>query len=178
MCDIPALLMGAVRRHPENPWVVLDTERWLTAPFPHADGTREAARRAAALIRATLRRQGVVRDALTWQADNGAAMASPPVATRLTALGVTNSHSRSHTSHDHPYTEAPCKTLKDWPDFPDRFPRLAAAFAPHPQVCRRPAPAPGPPGPRGYQSPGESPVNGEREYLVLIDPRGLDTYRK
>lgn len=35
-----ALLMRAVRWHTDNPWVRLYTERWLTAPFQHADGTR------------------------------------------------------------------------------------------------------------------------------------------
>ena len=37
-----ALLMRAVRWHTDNPWVLLYTERWLTAPFQHADGTRAA----------------------------------------------------------------------------------------------------------------------------------------
>jgi RNA-directed DNA polymerase len=37
-----ALLMRAVRRHTDNPWVLLYIERWLQAPFQRADGTREA----------------------------------------------------------------------------------------------------------------------------------------
>ncbi len=93
---------------------------WLLAPT-------EAAWRAAALIRATLRRQGVARDALPWHADNGAAMASQPVAALLTELGVTKSHSRPHTSNDNPYSEAHFKTLTYRPDFPDRFASLPAA---------------------------------------------------
>ena len=93
---------------------------WLVAPT-------EAQGLAAALIRATVRRHGVARDTLTLHADNGAAMVSPPVAALLTELGVTTSHSRPHTSNDNPYSEAPCKTLKYQPAFPDRFPRLAAA---------------------------------------------------
>jgi putative transposase len=93
---------------------------WLVAPT-------EAAWLAAALIRATVRRQGVARDRLTLHADNGAAMASQPVAALLEALGVTKSHSRPHTSNDNPFSEAQFKTLKYRPDFPDRFPSLAAA---------------------------------------------------
>ena len=85
----------------------------------------EAAWRAAALIRATLRRQGVTRGALTLHADNGAAMASQPVAALLTERGVTKSH--SHPSHDNPYSEAQFKTLQYRPDFPDRFASLPAA---------------------------------------------------
>jgi len=67
------------------------------------------------------------RGALTLRANNGAAMASQPVAALLTALGVTKSHSRPHTSNDNPYSEAQFKTLKYRPHFPDRFPSLPAA---------------------------------------------------
>ena len=93
---------------------------WLVA-------RQEAAWLAAALIRATIRRQGVARARLTLHADNGAAMASQPVAALLEDLGVTKSHSRPHTSNDNPFSEAQFKTLKYRPDFPDRFPSLAAA---------------------------------------------------
>jgi putative transposase len=93
---------------------------WLLAPT-------EAAWLAAALIRATLRRQGVTRGPLTLHADHGAAMASQPVAALLTELGVTKRHARPHTSNDNPYSEAHFKTLKYRPDFPDRFPSLPAA---------------------------------------------------
>jgi hypothetical protein len=44
-------------------------------------------------------------------------------------------------------------------------------------VWGRPAPTPGPAGPRGDQSPRGSPVTRERDFPVLICPRGLDTYR-
>ena len=33
------LLMKAVRRHTDNPWVLLYVERWLTAPLQRSDGT-------------------------------------------------------------------------------------------------------------------------------------------
>ncbi len=118
-------LPGPVKGQYYRLYVILDIYSryvvgWLLAPT-------EAAWLAAVLIRATLRRQGVARDALTLHADNGAAMASQPVAALLTELGVTNSHARPHTSNDNPYSEAQFKTLKYRPDFPDRFPSLAAA---------------------------------------------------
>ena len=36
------LLMRAVRRHTDNPWVLLYIQRWLKAPFQREDGTIEA----------------------------------------------------------------------------------------------------------------------------------------
>ena len=36
-----ALLMKAVRKHTDTPWVLLYIERWLKAPFQRADGTLE-----------------------------------------------------------------------------------------------------------------------------------------
>ncbi|WP_026961073.1 reverse transcriptase domain-containing protein [Alicyclobacillus herbarius] len=33
------LLMKAVRKHTDNPWVILYIERWLKAPFQLSDGT-------------------------------------------------------------------------------------------------------------------------------------------
>ena len=36
------LLMKVVRRHTDQKWVLLYTERWLTAPVIHPDGTEEA----------------------------------------------------------------------------------------------------------------------------------------
>ena len=118
-------LPGPVQGQYYRLYVILDIYSravvgWLVAPT-------EAKWLAAALIRATVRRQGVARDALTLHADNGAAMVSQPVAALLTELGVTKSHSRPHTSNDNPYSEAQFKTLKYRPDFPDRFPSLAAA---------------------------------------------------
>ena len=47
-------------------------------------------------------------------------------------LGVTTTQSRPQVSHDHPYAEAPFKTLKYRPNFPERFGSLedARAFCP------------------------------------------------
>lgn len=54
-------------------------------------------------------------------------MASQPVTARLEALRVTQSDFRPHTSNDNRFSEASCKTLKYWPDFPHRFPTLVGA---------------------------------------------------
>jgi len=89
-------LPGPVKGQYSRLYVILDIYSravvgWLLAPT-------EAAGLAAALIRATLRRQGVTRGPLTLHADHGAAMASQPVAALVTEPGVTKSHARPHTS--------------------------------------------------------------------------------
>jgi putative transposase len=56
-------------------------------------------------------------------------MTSKPVALLLADLGVTKTHSRPQVSHDHPYSEAQCKTRKYRPNFPERFGSLEDARA-------------------------------------------------
>ena len=56
-------------------------------------------------------------------------MRSKPVATLLSDLSVTKSHSRPHVSDDNPYSEAQFKTLKYQPDFPARFDSIEHARA-------------------------------------------------
>ena len=56
-------------------------------------------------------------------------MTSKPVVQLLVDLGVARSHSRPHVSNDNPYSEATFKTLKYFPDFPDRFGSLQHARA-------------------------------------------------
>jgi putative transposase len=73
------------------------------------------------LLADTIANQHVDRGQLTIHADRGTSMASKPVAFLLADLGVTKSHSRPHTSNDNPYSEAQFKTLKQRPEFPDRF---------------------------------------------------------
>jgi putative transposase len=82
---------------------------------------REAASLARRLIATTVAREGVAPGQLTVHADRGAVMISKPVAFLLADLGVTKSHSRPHVSNDNPFSEAPFKTLKYHPSFPDRF---------------------------------------------------------
>ena len=81
----------------------------------------ERAHLAERLLADTITNQHVSRDQLTIHADRGTSMASKPVAFLLADLGVTKSHSRPHTSNDNPYSEAQFKTLKQRPEFPDRF---------------------------------------------------------
>ena len=57
-------------------------------------------------------------------ADNGTSMTSKNVATLLSDLNITRSHSRPHVSDDNPYSEAIFKTLKYCPVFPGTFASL------------------------------------------------------
>jgi putative transposase len=82
---------------------------------------REAADLAKRLIADTCDKQAIDPDQLTLHADRGSSMTSKPVAQRLADLGVTKTHSRPSVSDDNPYSEAPFKTLKYRPDFPERF---------------------------------------------------------
>jgi putative transposase len=77
----------------------------------------------------TIAKQAVDPGQLTIHADRGASMASKPVAFLLADLGVTKSHSRPHCSNDNPYSERQFKTLKQRPEFPDRFGCLEDAHA-------------------------------------------------
>jgi putative transposase len=73
------------------------------------------------LLADTIAKQHVDRGQLTIHADRGTSMASKPVAFLLADLGVTKSHSRPRCSNDNPYSESQFKTLKQRPEFPDRF---------------------------------------------------------
>lgn len=87
---------------------------WMTAP-------RQSAVLAEELIAETCRRKGIERDQLTVHADRGSLMRSKLVAQLLANVGVTKTHLRPHVSNDNPFSEATFKTLKDRPDFPERF---------------------------------------------------------
>lgn len=60
-------------------------------------------------------------------ADGGAAMTSKPLASLLSDLDITRSHSRPHTSNDNPFSEAQFKTMKYLPDYPDHFESIGHA---------------------------------------------------
>ncbi len=79
----------------------------------------ESAELAEAFIAETIARMGAAPRSL--HADRGSSMTSKPVAQLLVDLGVARSHSRPHVSNDNPYSEANFKTLKYFPEFPDRF---------------------------------------------------------
>jgi putative transposase len=81
----------------------------------------ERAQLAERLLAEAIAKQHVTPDQLTIHADRGTSMASKPVAFLLADLGVTKSHSRPHCSNDNPYSESQFKTLKQRPEFPDRF---------------------------------------------------------
>lgn len=79
------------------------------------------------LIAETARKQGIQPDQLTLHADNGSPMKGKSLSQLLVDLGITQSHSRPHTSDDNPFSEAQFKTMKYRPDYPDRFSSIAAA---------------------------------------------------
>ena len=82
---------------------------------------RECQHLAERLLRETAIKEQIRPDQLTIHADRGAAMTSRPVSQLMASLGVSRSHSRPHTSNDNPYSESQFKTLKNHPDFLDRF---------------------------------------------------------
>jgi putative transposase len=82
---------------------------------------RESADLARRLIRETVVKQSVVEEQLTIHSDRGPSMTSHGVAQLLASLGVTKSHSRPQVSNDNPFSESQFKTMKYWPEFPDRF---------------------------------------------------------
>ena len=109
------------------PYVMLDVFSryvvgWMVA---HSESAVLAER----FIHETCSRQEIGRDQLTIHADRGSAMTSKPVAFLLADLGVTKTHSRPHVSNDNPFSEAPFKTLKYRPDFPERFGAIQGARA-------------------------------------------------
>lgn len=87
---------------------------WMIAP-------RESAELAQQLIADTVSRHDVMPGKLTLHADRGTSMRSKPVASLLVDLDVAKSHSRPYTSDDNPYSESQFKTMKNRPDFPERF---------------------------------------------------------
>lgn len=81
----------------------------------------ECASHASRLFRSACDHQGVAPGQLAVHADRGAVMTSKTLAQLFADLGVTRSYSRPHTSNDNPYSESHFKTVKYFPDYPDRF---------------------------------------------------------
>lgn len=90
---------------------------------------RESAALASTLIEQSVKKHAIRPGQLTVHADRGAAMTSKPVALLLADLGITKTHSRPHVSNDNPFSEAQIKTLKYWPEFPERFGSIEDARA-------------------------------------------------
>jgi len=82
---------------------------------------RESATLAQHLIAETCRREAIAPGQLTLHADRGGPMRAKATALLLADLGVTQSHSRPHTSNDNPFSESHFKTMKYQPQFPQRF---------------------------------------------------------
>lgn len=120
-------LLGPAKWTYYHLYVVLDIYRRYVVGWLLAE--RESALLAEQLLAETIRKEGISAEQLTLHADRGTSMASKPVALLLADLGVTKSHPRPHVSNDNPSSEAQFKTLKDRPNFPDRFGSLEEARA-------------------------------------------------
>jgi transposase InsO family protein len=108
-------------------YVLLDIYSRYAVGWLLAD--QESAALAEVLVEESCRKQGVIADQLTLHADNGGPMRAKSLALLLSDLGVSESHSRPHTSDDNPFSEAHFKTLKYHPTYPDRFGCLEDARA-------------------------------------------------
>lgn len=82
---------------------------------------RALARLAQRLLREAFVREGVQPGQLTVHSDRGSQMVSQPVTELWATLGVVPSLSRPRVPDDNPFSESQFRTLKDRPDFPERF---------------------------------------------------------
>lgn len=87
---------------------------WLIADRESKDLARQ-------LIQKSALKQGIQRGQLTIHADNGPVMISHTLSQLLDNLGITKTHNRPYTSDDNPFSESQFKTLKYFPEFPERF---------------------------------------------------------
>jgi putative transposase len=100
-------------------YVVLDlfsryVVAWLIA-------LKALARLARQLLREAFLREGVQPGQLTVHSDRGSQMVAQSVIDLWATLGVVPSLSRPRVPDDNPFSESQFRTLKDRPDFPDRF---------------------------------------------------------
>lgn len=117
-------LAGPVKGVYYDAYVMIDIySRYIVGAHVHA---RESGPLAEEMMKQIFGIHGVPQ---VVHADRGTSMTSKTVATLLTDLGVTRSHSRPHVSNDNPYSEALFKTLKYLPVFPERFGCLQDARA-------------------------------------------------
>ena len=87
------------------------------------------ARLARWLLREAFLREAVQPGQLTVHSDRGPQMVSQSVTELWATLGVVPSLSRPRVPDDNPFSESQFRTLKDRPDFPDRFGSIQDARA-------------------------------------------------
>jgi putative transposase len=106
-------------------YVILDIYSRYVVGWMIAD--RECQYLAKSLIEATTKKHGILPHQLTIHSDNGPSMTSQTVSQLLEKIGVLKTHNRPYTSNDNPFSESHFKTLKYWPEFPDRFESIEQA---------------------------------------------------
>jgi len=100
-------------------YVVLDLfSRYVVAWMIALKALARLARR---LLREAFLREAVQPGQLTVHSDRGSQMIAQPVTDLWATLGVVPSLSRPRVPDDNPFSESQFRTLKDRPDFPDRF---------------------------------------------------------
>lgn len=100
-------------------YVVLDLySRYVVAWMIALKALARLARR---LLREAFLREAVQPGQLTVHSDRGSQMIAVPVTELWATLGVVPSLSRPRVPDDNPFSESHFRTLKDRPDFPDRF---------------------------------------------------------
>jgi len=112
-------LLGPVKWSYFYLYVILDIFSRYVVGWMVAE--RESALLAKKLIAAACDKQDIEPGQLTVHADRGSAMRSKLVVHLLAELGITRTHTRPYTSTDNPFSESHFKTMKYWPEFPDRF---------------------------------------------------------
>jgi putative transposase len=102
-----------------NLYVVLDLfSRYVVAWMIALKALARLARR---LLREAFLREGVQPGQLQVHSDRGPQMVAQSVTELWATLGVVPSLSRPRVPDDNPFSESQFRTLKDRPDFPDRF---------------------------------------------------------
>lgn len=117
-------LPGPIKGKYFDCYVMIDIfSRFIVGAYVHAS---ESAVLAAEMMTEAFALHGVPE---VVHADRGTSMTSKTVATLLSDLQVTKSHSRPRVSNDNPFSEGWFKTLKFAPVFPERFASLGEARA-------------------------------------------------
>lgn len=112
-------LAGPIKGVWFNLYVVLDLySRYVVAWMIAIKALARLARR---LLREAFLREGVQPGQLTVHSDRGPQMVAQPVTELWALLGIVPSLSRPRVPDDNPFSESQFRTIKDRPDFPDRF---------------------------------------------------------